>query len=464
MTEKITYSNAAKHFLLLVFICVSVTVISQVPEPKPPVTRILFIFDGSFSMMGKWESSSKINIARTLLMNMVDSLQYIENVEMALRVYGHQSHVPPQDCDDTRLEVPFAKNNSSKIKQKLRSISPKGTTPIARSLELGGGDFPECENCRNIIILITDGDEECDGDPCAVSLALQKRGIVLKPFVIGIGLDMEFKKTFECVGHYFDATSEDMFETALGVIISQVLNSTTAQVNLLDSDNNPTETNVNMTFYDKLSGKIKYNYVHTINNRGNPDTVVLDPLVQYRMIAHTIPPVYIDSIKLTAGKHTVVATDAPQGYLIIKMQGSQFNYINAIIRKTGKLPTLNVQPVNKMEKYITGKYDLEVLTLPRTYIEDVEVSQSHTTTIEIPKPGKVTLLMRSPGYASIYVEKKNDLEWVYNIPEDVTNVTLNLQPGRYRAVYRARNAKESIYTSEKSFKVDSGGSVVVNLN
>ena len=99
-----------------------------------------------------------------------------------------------QDCDDTKLEVPFAQGNGEQIRNVLSNITPKGTTPIARSLEKAANDFPECANCRNVIILITDGIEACDEDPCAVSRALQQKGIILKPFVIGIGLDKEFIK------------------------------------------------------------------------------------------------------------------------------------------------------------------------------------------------------------------------------------------------------------------------------
>ena len=44
------------------------------------------------------------------------------------------------------------------------------------------------------MILITDGIEECGGDH-AISIALQKKGIVLKPFVIGVGLDFKEPST-----------------------------------------------------------------------------------------------------------------------------------------------------------------------------------------------------------------------------------------------------------------------------
>ncbi len=457
--------NIFKYLLLLSFVLTALYTTAQEPEFKRPLTRILFVFDASQSMAGLWESGKKINIARNLLIDMVDSLQYIENVELALRIYGHQSRVPPQDCNDTRLEVPFSKNNVSKIRQKLRFVNPKGTTPIAHSLELCAKDFPVCSDCRNIIILITDGIEACDGDPCAVSRSLQKKGIVLKPFVIGIGLDLKFKKTFECVGHYFDASNEAKFKEVLGVAISQVLNSTTAQVNLLDIYGQPTETDVNMTFYDNFSGHIKHNYIHTINNRGNPDTIVLDPLITYTMIAHTLPPVKIDSISLTPGKHTIVATDAPQGYLILKVAGTnQYRSLNFIVRKAGEMKTLNIQKINETEKYIVGEYDLEVLTLPRIYIQDVEIKQSHTTTISIPTPGIVTLLMSAPGYGSLYVIKDNQLNWIYNINPNITKESIVLQPGTYRVVYRPKNAKNTLYSIDKLFKINPGSSIPINLN
>ncbi len=450
-----------KTFFIIILTLLSYCGLAQ---NTPPLTRILFVFDGSQSMMGRWQSGQKITIARNLLINMVDSLQLVENVQIALRVYGHQSIVPPQDCSDTRLEVPFGYKNGEEIKKQLYKIDPKGTTPIAKSLELAASDFPPCNNCRNIIILITDGIEACDGDPCAVSLALQEKGIILKPFVIGIGLDLEFKKTFECVGQYYDATNETRFREVLGVVISQALNNTTAQVNLLDINGLPTETNVNMTFIDTFSGKIKHNYIHTINNRGNPDTIVLDPFTTYKMIVHTIPPVVVDSFKLVPGKHKIIACDAPQGYLILKTKGNQYQHIKFIVRKKGKMQTLNIQNINKKEKYIIGKYDIEVLTLPRIYIEDVEIKQSYTTTIEIPQPGMVTFLLGSTGYGSVYVEKDNKMEWIYNIQEDVTSETLHLQPGRYTIVYRARNAKETLYTIEKHFQVNSGRSTALRLN
>ncbi len=443
---------------ILFFLIFGLTGFSQ---NNPSLTRILFVFDASQSMYSKWESDSRINIAKRMLSQMLDSLKCIDNVEVALRVYGHQKPVPPQDCSDTRLEVPFKKNNIDEIKSVIYRLDPKGTTPIARSLESAALDFPKSTPSRNIIILITDGIEACDGDPCAVSVELQKQGIILKPFVIGIGLDAEFKKTFECVGQYFDAASENQFKEVMGVVISQALNNTTLQVNLLDINGNPTETDVPITFYDKKSGKIIYNYVHTLNNKGNPDTLVLDPLITYRMVAHTIPPIQIDSIKLTPGKHTIVGTDAAQGFLTVKANTQYFKDIQCLIRQKNSQTILHVQGINDISKLLIGNYDMEILSLPRLYINDVNIRPNHTTTVQIPNPGMVTLMFQAPGYGAILLEKDNKLEWVVNIDPENVRQTFSLLPGNYRIVWRSKNIKKTIYSIEKKFTISSDTSIPI---
>ncbi len=462
------YKIISRFFILLCLVSLIVNrslaqTIAIDKEQPVPTTRLMFIFDASLSMTGRWQSDLKINIAQKLLSELLDSLAGTPKLELGLRVFGHLKKYPPQDCDDTRLEVPLGPDNISKIQNKLKAISPKGTTPVALSLEAAAKDFPECDNCRNIIVLITDGIEECGGDPCAVSLALQKKGIILKPFVIGIGKN--FKEAFDCVGTYYDATSETSFRTALKVVISQALNSTTAQVNLLDINNKATETNVNMTFYDNFSKSIRYNFIHTLNSNGVPDTLVIDPLSIYDIIVHTIPPANIDSVKLEPGKHTVIPVKVPQGFLQLKTGG--FNVTNknlpCIIRKSGDLNTLNVQYFGTSEKYIVGKYDIEVLCLPRLKINDVEVSQSHTTTVEIPNAGIAVIKSFAKGYGSLYHENENKLEWIYNLDENSDNHTLYLLPGNYRVVFRSRFVSRAFYTVEKSFKIESGKTTRINL-
>jgi len=428
-----------------------------------PLSRILFVFDASQSMVGKWQSDVKIGIAKKLLSSLIDSLSTFDNLQLALRVYGHQKPYPPADCNDTKLEVPFGPNNYDIIKNKINSLVPKGTTPLAYALEQTANDFPPCDNCRNIIILITDGIEECTGDPCEVSRMLQKNGISMKPFIIGIGRD--FKEAFDCVGSYFDASSEIAFQKALNTVINQALHSTTLQVNLLDNNNRPSETNVNMTFYDHATQKVKYNFMHTLNNHGLPDTLVLDPLLTYDLVVNTVPPIEVDSIGMMAGTHVTVSIPAPQGYLNLKIGSNEriVKNLQAIVREKGKHETLSVQSFGENKKYLTGNYDLEILTLPRLYLNDVNIRQNLTTTIDIPLPGIVVIRKSVNGYGSLYAEKNGRLEWIYDLRENVLQETLVLQPGNYKVVYRSKNSERSLYTIENNFTILPGGTSNINL-
>jgi Ca-activated chloride channel family protein len=452
--------------LLLVAVVNSYSQAQGKPAGKPEnkqLTRILFVFDASQSMYGRWQSDMKINIARNILLEVLDSLKNLPDLEIALRLYGHQYHFPPQVCNDSKLEVPFAKDNFDKIKAKLIKIVPMGTTPIAYSLEQAINDFTPCDNCRNVIVLITDGIEECDGDPCEASMKLQKNGFVLKPFIIGIGTN--FEKAFNCVGTYFDASSEEKFSSALNVVVSRVLNPTTCQVNLLDANKRPTETNINMTFYDHQNGNIKYNFIHTLNSFGLPDTMRIDPMVTYDIVVHTIPPVRLDSIKLAPGRHTIIPISVPQGTLVMKLNSQNVNLksIKTIVRKQGSSETINIQDLDQPEKYITGTYSIEILCLPRLYHNNIEIIQSHTTTVDIPIPGIAVIQKLVKGYGSLFVEKDGDLELIYNFRDNEQQESLVLMPGHYRAIFRSRYADRSSYTIERSFEVKSGTTTNIKL-
>jgi Ca-activated chloride channel family protein len=400
---------------------------------------------------------TRMNVAKRLLTRMVDSLEKIEELEIALRVYGHRQDKDDYDCEDTRLEVGFAKKNHDEIKYHIREIRPKGTTLIAYSLQQAAYDFPTESSSRNIIILITDGIEECNGDPCAVSQALQKQGVVLKPFIIGVGLDEDFKEQFDCVGKYFEASTEDAFENVLKTVVSQALDNTTCQVNLLNTDGKPLETNVNISFVDAYSGAHITNVVHTLNKHGVPDTIYLDPAHDYDVIIHTIPPIRIEDVELPAGKHTTIETKAPMGNLELIVNGiSGYGRLNAIVYKAGTKEIVHVQEFNTKEPYITGKYDVEILCLPRKFQKNVPIVQSKKTKLEIAQPGSVNLITKSSYWGDVYKLTAGERIWVCNIDINGANEKIILQPGAYSVVLRGKDDKNVINSKEINFNVNSG--------
>lgn len=458
MMKKITLILFCSLFLFNAYIGKAQTVKGE------ETTRILFIFDASKSMWGRWQSDTKIKIAQTILSEMLDSLDGFSDVQLGLRVFGHQYDFPPQVCNDTRLEVPLSFNSIPKIKHRLKTIFPRGTTPIALSLEACANDFPPCDHCRNVVILITDGIEECGGDPCAISLALQKKGIILKPFVIGVGLD--FKEMFDCVGTYFDGSTEKKFRESMSVVISHALNKTTAQVNLLDEHKRATETNVVYTLQDGLSGVEYYTHIHTMNAKGIPDTLILDPIPPYRAVVYTLPMVVSDTVSLTHGKHTIIPANTPQGKLtfVTPDKNTKYRNVPVIIRESGSLNTLNVQYFFTEERYLTQKFDAEVLCLPRVYIQDIQILQNQITKVEIPEPGMLDMIISDQGSGSLFVLRKNEKkEWIYNIKGQNKSEKILLQPGSYRIVFRSNMTNATTDTKIKDFSIESNKTLKINL-
>ncbi len=458
-----SFFTASKiFFILLLVFSISPSAFAQTKVR----TRILFVLDGSGSMFAQMDKDTRINVAKRLMSKLMDSLEKVKEVELALRVYGHTSPPGRRDCKDTKLEVPFKPNNHHAIKKMVNSIIPKGTTLIAYALQQAAGDFPKEPNVRNVIVLITDGIEECEGDPCAVSEALQSNGVILRPFIIGLGSTDEFRKAFECVGRYYDANTEESFDNVLNVVVSQAMNNTSIQVNLLDAFSKPTETNVNMSFYDMHSGQLVFNYIHTLNEKGNPDTIFLDPIYKYRLVVHTIPKVIKENIEIHAGKHNTIGLDAPQGSLILKVTG-QTNYVNlkCIIRQANDSKTLHVLDANQQEKFIVGKYDMEILSIPRSIQKGIDIKQSYTTTIELPQPGRLTVFaITQQYYADIYQMSGNELQWLYKLPIENKSNPLIMQPGKYKIIYRSKASYRSNQTFEREFNIQSGTSTNITLN
>ncbi len=433
---------------------------------KAGLTRILFVLDASNSMNAFWGNEPRITVARRVLLESLKPLENMPNLQLALRVYGHQTRIEPgkQDCDDTRLEVPFGTGNAQAIRNRMNEIRCLGTTPIARSLEKAAGDFPDGRS-RNVIILITDGIEACDEDPCAVSRALQAKGIILKPFVIGIGIDEANKYSLKCVGNYYDAGTPETFDRVMRVVIEQALRTTTTQLLLLTDDSRPVETDVPVTFYDERTGEVRYDLVHTMNLLGVPDTLHIDPVYTYRIVAHTVPPSSKGNVTIEAGRNNVVALMAGQGTLELHTEGAITAEIPVacIVRRQGDPATVNAQPMNTAQLYRTGTYDLEVLTLPRLHIPDVVIKQGATTPVAIPRSGTLNLVAARPGPGGIFVKRGNELEWVADLDPRQPRNQFKLQPGEYRVIYRPGEARETAFTVVKDFTITGGRALNIDL-
>ena len=118
------------------------------------------------------------------------------------------------DCQDTQFLVPFGplSKNRGLIESQSKGLTARGYTPITRVISKGAEDFPADFQGDKIIVLVSDGKETCEGDPCALAQALAKKGMKLVIHTVGFGVDEAAKSQLECVaratgGRYFPAES-----------------------------------------------------------------------------------------------------------------------------------------------------------------------------------------------------------------------------------------------------------------
>lgn len=431
-------------------------------------TRILLLLDASGSMNNSWSSQSSISkmaSAKKILTDLVDSLSDKPNVEIGLRIYGHLSPLGARNCQDTRLEVGFSRNSAEYIQRELRTLRPRGITPIAYSLEQAAGDFPKAGG-RNIVILMTDGDESCDGDPCAVARALEEKGIVLKHFVIGIGLEGDFKKAFNCFGGLFEAKNPLSLKNALNNIVARVINETTTQVNLTNEINNQSISDIPMVFFDHYDHQPDYSFYHQLNEKGLPDTLNIDPITDYDLKIYTLPAIDKKNITIVPDRHNVIKQEMSSGLLFAKMKGKTLNnnlnnQIKCLIKKSD-LSLFHVQDLNTQVEYLSGKYPVEILTLPRKKM-NITISSLQKADIEIPTPGIVNIKKAYRFIGDIYLFEDKRLKKIYAIQVDAGTETVALQPGNYKLVYRIKNAESMHQTKTISFEIKSGESVELKL-
>lgn len=177
------------------------------------------ILDASNSMNEVINGEKKMDTAKRVLSNLVEQweTESTGNIHIGLRVYGNNfdpTKTKEIACQDTTLEVPISKNSAGDIKSKIYGIEAKGYTPIAYTLNEAIGDFTPGN--VNSVVLVSDGKESCDGNPCDVAKAYKENGLELKIHVIGFAVDDETQAQLKCIadatgGKYYTAgNAEDL--------------------------------------------------------------------------------------------------------------------------------------------------------------------------------------------------------------------------------------------------------------
>jgi Ca-activated chloride channel family protein len=181
---------------LAVGLAAAIGPLAGLPAPasaEPASAKLLLLLDSSGSMKEPDASgATKIAAAKTALTTVIDRLP--AQAQVGLRVYGAKPLDPsdPKACTDTDLVVPVGPADTGALKRAVDGYSPAGQTPIAYSLRKAAADVGTTG--PRTILLVSDGEESCDADPCAVAKAIHAAGVDLTVDVVGLHVGDEARR------------------------------------------------------------------------------------------------------------------------------------------------------------------------------------------------------------------------------------------------------------------------------
>jgi Ca-activated chloride channel family protein len=158
-----------------------------------PPQDVMLVLDASGSMWGRIDETPKIQIAKDVISDLLNS--WDTSIRLGLMAYGHRRK---GDCADIEVLVPIAEVDAKAMMSKVSPLNPRGKTPISASVKQAAEALRYTED-RATVILVSDGLETCDADPCALAKQLEETGVDFTTHVIGFDLKEEEFKALQCL-------------------------------------------------------------------------------------------------------------------------------------------------------------------------------------------------------------------------------------------------------------------------
>lgn len=202
--------------------------------------NVELILDASGSMaelIPGTENQSRMDAAQAAMQEVIESIPERDGLNVGFRVYGHEGSNSeadrPASCRSTELLVPMDGVDKPALLEQVESIEPTGWTPLTLALQAAAADFtPGGESVTNAIIMVTDGEETCGGDPCDMAEALHAADIGVTTHVVGFALTDEQRQAVRCIaerggGELFTADNAENLSEAVFTAFTQVESSST---------------------------------------------------------------------------------------------------------------------------------------------------------------------------------------------------------------------------------------------
>jgi Ca-activated chloride channel family protein len=182
--------------------------------------NVVLVLDASGSMWGQIGTSTKIESARTAVADLL--LQWKADDALGLVAYGHRRK---GDCGDIETLIPYGPLDAKAYLATVNQLNPKGMTPLSAAV-IQAADSLKISEQKATVILVSDGEETCELDPCQVGKELEARGVDFTAHVIGFDVpNPAHQAQLRCLaentgGRYFNARDAAELRAALGTLAS----------------------------------------------------------------------------------------------------------------------------------------------------------------------------------------------------------------------------------------------------
>jgi Ca-activated chloride channel family protein len=192
------FSLALCCLSLLLAICGAGAASAQTTAPA------VIVIDGSGSMWGNLgnERASKFDLARASLR--LALAKSAPSVRLGLVAFGHRRR---SDCSDVETIAAPALGPAEPILAAVDKLNPKGKGPLALALKEAAKQIEP--GAPGSLIVIHDGPDNCQQDPCAAAAEIAKSNPRLAIHVIGLALEKADAQRMACVA---TATKGKMFD------------------------------------------------------------------------------------------------------------------------------------------------------------------------------------------------------------------------------------------------------------
>jgi len=184
-------------------------------------TKVMIVLDASGSMWGQIDGKTKIQIAREVLTSMLENMG--SDIQLGLSAYGHRRK---GDCSDIETLIQVGKGNSPAIIKKVKGLNPKGKTPLSEAVRQAAKKLIYTKE-RATVVLISDGIETCNLNPCDVGAELAMNGYDFTAHVISFDVKKEEQAGLECLanntgGLFLSANNARELSIALSKTVEKV--------------------------------------------------------------------------------------------------------------------------------------------------------------------------------------------------------------------------------------------------